>query len=52
MPYPVYAPYPVYNPYPVYRTVVHYAPRCVIKKRWVKTPRGWKKLPRKICYRR
>ena len=42
------APYPVYTPYYVgaaYRT-------CVIRKRWVHTRHGWRKLPRRVCFRR
>ena len=41
------APYPVYSPtfYGGYRT-------CVIRKRWVHTRFGWRKLPRRVCFRR
>ncbi len=53
VPYPVYEPYPVYQePYPVYRPLARLAPRCVIQKRWVKTKRGWRKVNRRVCYRR
>jgi hypothetical protein len=45
----VYAP--AYNPYPVYRAPIYgYGYRCVIRKRWVHTRYGWRRLPRRVCF--
>lgn len=54
---PAYVPYPVYQPVPVYRSYAVYpgprlVTRCTIQKKWVKTSRGYRKLPRKVCVRR
>ena len=51
-PAPVYAP-PVYVPAPVYAPAYYAGYRtCVIRKKWVHTRHGWRKLPRRVCFRR
>ncbi|HEY8579720.1 MAG TPA: hypothetical protein VIL72_07535 [Beijerinckiaceae bacterium] len=43
-----YAPRRIYRPVRV--AAPYWGPRCVIKKRWVATPWGLRKIHRRVCY--